>query len=148
MSFGTACKMFYTLHKIVVSPRALELLASHGLGLDSIPAPGQKVYLHDKIVLACGVDIVDVTDAVHPANRELFTTVGKLCRVPLAGIDFIAPDISKPYDEQKCGILEINSVPYIDMHHYPTSGVPRNVAGSLLDYCFGLTPPTKLSRLM
>ena len=51
------------------------------------------------------------------------------------GFDFICEDISKPYFEQECAIIEANSCPSIDMHHYPVSGKVRNVAGRLLDYC-------------
>jgi cyanophycin synthetase len=61
-----------------------------------------------------------------------------LCQAPLIGIDFISPDISRPYREQKCAILEVNSLPYIDMHHYPVSGKERNVAGQVLDYFMSL----------
>ncbi|MDP3790961.1 MAG: hypothetical protein Q8R38_02835 [Candidatus Omnitrophota bacterium] len=40
------------------------------------------------------------------------------------------------------GIIEANSLPYIDMHHFPVTGAPRNVAGAILDeverrYCEG-----------
>ena len=132
---GSRRQRNYTLHKIVVSPRSKKVLATQGFELDSTPPSGRKVYLHDKLILACGADIIDVTDDVHPANRELFSEVAELCRVPLVGVDFIAPDISKPHTAQKCGIIEINSVPYIDMHHYPTEGAPRDVASKLLDYC-------------
>lgn len=132
---GSPRQKNYTLRKIIISPRTSAVLASQGVGLGSIPDAGQRVYLHDKLVLACGADIVDVTDVLHPANKELFSAVGKLCTVPLIGIDFIVPEISKPHYEQNCGIIEINSVPYIDMHHYPTIGAPRDVAARLWDYC-------------
>ncbi|MBI2612913.1 hypothetical protein HYW59_03855 [Candidatus Kaiserbacteria bacterium] len=133
----------HTLHKISVSAGVLKALLSRGLGLDSTLAPGQKVYLHNKLILACGADIDDVTDLVHPANKELFSAVAALAKRPLVGIDFIAPDISRPHYEQKCGIIEINSAPYIDMHLYPTRGTPRNVADRLLDYCFANMPAYK-----
>ena len=33
--------------------------------------------------------------------------------------------------------LEANSLPYIDMHHYPLTGQPRNVAEMVMDYALG-----------
>lgn len=125
----------FTLHKLIITEKTKTLLASENLNLNSILPNGRKVYLNDKVILACGADIHDTTDQIHPENINLFKKVSRLCKSPLIGIDFIAQDISKPYFEQKCGILEVNSIPYIDMHHYPVTGKARNVAGSLLDYC-------------
>jgi len=128
----------FTLHKIMVSTRTNFLLSSQNLNLDSVPSNGQKVYLHDKVILACGADIHDTTDKIHPENKILFKKVYELCKAPLIGIDFITKDISIPYYEQKCAIIEVNSLPYIDMHHYPVTGKERNVAGHILDYCISL----------
>jgi len=124
----------FTLHKIIISARTNLLLSSRNLNLDSVLPNGEKVYLHDKVILACGADIHDTTDKVHPENKILFKRVYELCNIPLIGIDFIIKDISKPYYEQKCAVIEVNSLPYIDMHHYPVTGKERNVASHILDY--------------
>lgn len=131
---GPINKRNYTLHKIPITDRTISVLASQNLILPSIPANGRKVYLHDKVILACGADIHDTTDKVHPENISLFEKIGVLCAAPVIGIDFITPDISQPYYEQRSAVLEVNSLPYIDMHHYPVTGQARNVAGSILDY--------------
>ncbi len=128
----------FTLHKIIISERTNSLLSSQNLNLDSVPSDNRKVYLHDKVVLMCGADIHDTTDKVHPENKVLFEKVYKLCNVPLIGIDFITQDISKPHYEQECAVIEVNSLPYIDMHHYPVTGKERNVAGHILDYYISL----------
>jgi D-alanine-D-alanine ligase-like ATP-grasp enzyme len=53
---------------------------------------------------------------------------------PLIGVDFIIEDVTKPwYTEQHCGIIECNSLPFIDLHHYPLFGKTNNVAGKLWD---------------
>lgn len=130
---GAAGQCNFTLHKIVLNPRARALLARQGANLDTILARGQKVYLHDKLTLASGADIHDVTDDIHPAHRALFEKVAGLCDAPLLGVDFIAPDTTKAPNAQKCAVLEVNSLPYIDMHHYPVTGRPRNVADLVLD---------------
>lgn len=124
----------FSLHKIVPSEKTKSLLAVQNLNYDSVPVQGQKIYLHDKVILACGADIHDNTDKLHPENKVLFQKVYELCGAPLVGIDFIAAVISKPFHEQNCAVLEVNSLPYIDMHHYPTTGKERNVAGYILDY--------------
>jgi len=131
---GPINKRNYTLHKIPITGKTTSILASQNLTLSSISASGRKVYLHDKVILACGADIHDTTDKVHPDNISLFEKIGALCAAPVIGIDFITPDISQPYYEQRSAVLEVNSLPYIDMHHYPVTGQARNVAGSILDY--------------
>lgn len=132
---GSMTQRNRTLHKLVVSPTTVALLAGEKLTLTSVLPKGKKVYLHTKVILAAGADIHDVTDAIHPDNRALFEQVAALCQTPVVGIDMIARDLATPHTQQPCAILEANSLPYIDMHHYPVMGQPRNVAGSVLDTC-------------
>lgn len=135
---GTIHQKNFTLRKISITPKTIFLLNQQNLNLDSILPIGKKAYLHNKIVLAAGADIHDTTDKIHSENIILFQKIYKLCKAPLIGIDFITKDISKPYYEQKCAIIEVNSLPYIDMHHYPVTGKKRNVAGHILDYYISL----------
>ena len=128
----------FTLHKITISEKTNSLLGAQNLNLNSILSTGQKIYLHDKVILACGADIHDTTDEIHPENKTMFQKVYELCGAPLMGIDFITSDISKPHYEQKCAVIEVNSLPYIDMHHYPVTGKVRNVARHILDYYISL----------
>lgn len=124
----------FTLYKIGINKQAISLLKRSGLTLDSVPPINYKVYLHNKVVLSCGADIHDKTDNVHPDNNLIFEKLAYLLQSPIIGIDFICQDISKPYYKQECAIIETNSLPYIDMHHFPISGKPRDVAGYLIDY--------------
>lgn len=135
---GTSHQRNFTLHKILVSAKTNSLLTSQNLNLDSVPPNGKKIYLHDKVILACGADIHDTTDEIHPENKILFKKVYGLCKASLIGIDFITSDISRPHYEQKCAVIEVNSLPYIDMHHYPVTGKERNVAGHILDHYISL----------
>ena len=131
---GEAHQKNFTLHKIAANESAISFLAKKGLVFESVLSKGVKVSLHDKIILKCGADIHDKTDEVHPDNIALFEKISRLCEAPLIGMDFICQDISQPYHQQKCAVLEANSLPYIDMHHYPVTGKPRNVAGLIMDY--------------
>lgn len=130
---GEISKRNSTLHKINLGELAALLLSGRGFNFETIPEIGEKIYIHDKVVLACGADIHDKTDIVHPENKNMFSKLSLLLGGALAGIDFICEDISKPYYEQECAIIEANSLPYIDMHHFPVTGEPRDVAGRLVD---------------
>jgi len=140
---GDAHKKNFTLHKIRLTPRGLSILAAQDFTPESVPPKGKKVYLHDKVVLACGADIHDKTDELHPDNRAMFLKLSRLLKAPIVGIDFICGDISRSYRDQKCAIIEANSLPYFDMHHYPTVGKPRDVARHIVDAM--LTPPSPSS---
>jgi D-alanine-D-alanine ligase-like ATP-grasp enzyme len=122
-----------TLYKIVVDETSEELLALQNVEWRSIPEVGKTIYLQKKIILDLGADLREVTPLVHSDNVELFRRVASIFEVRLVGLDFLAEDISRSWKEQSCGIIELNSLPYIDMHHFPTWGEPVNVAGYVCD---------------
>ncbi len=126
----------FTLHKIHLTETTLLLLKSEKLTIKSILSKDRKVYLHNKIVLACGADIHDKTDDIHPKNKLIFSKLSQLLVAPIVGIDFICQDISIPYYEQLSAIIEANSLPYIDIHHFPVFGKSRDVAGYIVDRVF------------
>ena len=73
----------------------------------------------------------EVTDIAHPDNIQLFKDTAKIFDTRLVGLDFIVPEIEKSWKNQNCAILELNSVPCIELHHFPSSGEPKNVAGAV-----------------
>ncbi len=76
-----------------------------------------------------GADLIDVTDECHSQNIKMFEKIARIFDAKILGIDFLAGDISQSWQEQKCAIIELNSLPFIDMHHWPLEGRPRNLAG-------------------
>ncbi|MCW1929958.1 MAG: ATP-grasp domain-containing protein [Candidatus Kerfeldbacteria bacterium] len=103
---------------------------------DTVLSAGETIPLVWKINLAFGARVIDVTRSVHPDNVALFEKIAKaLQEFPTIGIDFIAPDISASWKEQRCGVIELNSLPSIDLHHPPiVTGEFHNIAAALLDY--------------
>ena len=121
-------------HKIQLDEAAEAELAWQGLVFESVPEKGRKVILHQKINWSVGGTTADVTDEVHPYNVALFEEVARVLKAPIVGLDFIIEDISRPWNEQeRCGILECNSMPFFDNHHLPFAGEPRNVAALIWD---------------
>lgn len=111
------------------------------LKLDSIPKVNEKVYLRANSNIATGGTCEDFTDKVHPS-------VIKICKkvletfpgLPYAGIDFLCSDISKKQTKNSYIILEVNSIPGIKMHMYPSIGTSRNISKYIVDLMF---PETK-----
>ncbi len=127
----------FAFFKIERTERADAQLLAQGLSWDSVPQKGQRVILNDKVSRLHGTVTVDATDAVHADNLALFRRIADLLGDPLIGVDFIMQDIARPWSEQQgCGLVECNAMPYIDLHHYPYEGKPRAIATRLWEYVF------------
>ncbi len=130
-------------HKIEIGPDAEKELAHWNNTWETIPKDGVMVTLGQKTSRAVGGGITDMTDSMHPDNIALLEKVGEVVNDPLIGVDFIMDDVSISWkDQPRSGIIECNSAPFIDLHHYPLVGTPRNVAGKLWDIVY---PESKIS---
>ncbi|MFH0852466.1 MAG: hypothetical protein V1845_02605 [bacterium] len=126
-----------TFLKIVADEISRRLLSEQGLSFDSVPQDGQRVFLQEKVILDLGADLVECSDAAHPDNISLFEKVAQIFGAKILGIDFLCGDIATSWKEQECAIIELNSLPFIDMHHFPSQGQPRNIAGFIWDMVEG-----------
>ena len=121
-------------HKITVDKETEKELKRENITMDDIPEKDRIITFSQKTSRGCGGTTTEVTDIVHPENVKLLEKLGAFLKDPLVGVDFIIEDVSKPwYTEQHCGIIECNSLPFIDLHHYPLFGKPNNVASKLWD---------------
>ncbi|MEI8174976.1 MAG: hypothetical protein WCG28_03440, partial [bacterium] len=121
-------------HKITVDKETEIELKRENITMNDIPEKDRIVTFSQKTSRGCGGTTTEVTDIVHPENIEMLEHVGSFLKDPLVGVDFIIEDITKSWrEEQHCGIIECNSLPFIDLHHYPLFGKPNNVAGKLWD---------------
>lgn len=124
-------------HHIPMDATATEVLQKQDYTWSSIPKAGIRVELGLKTSRGAGGTTTDVTDITHSDNIELFENVGKVLNDPLVGLDFIISDIAKSWKYQEdCGVIECNSLPFIDLHEYPFTGKPRDTAGALWDLVF------------
>lgn len=121
-------------HKIPIDKEALAELDRQKIKLADIPEKGRVVTFSQKTSRGCGGTTTEVTDITHPDNVAMLEHVGAYLKDPLVGVDFIIEDITKSWrEEQHCGVIECNSLPFIDLHHYVLFGKPQNVAGKLWD---------------
>lgn len=129
-------------HKLRADSETEQELARQGLHLDSVPEPGRVVSLNTHVSRYYGASTTDFTDRAHPDNVKLFELVAATLADSLVGIDFIIDDMGRSWREQeRCGVIECNSLPNIDLHHDVLYGENRDAAGMLLDIAFGSMVP-------
>ena len=127
-------KMF---HQLALDGEAIKELLHWNRNENTIPKDKEIVTLGQKTSRAVGGGITDMTDVVHPDNKEMLEKIGKVLNDPLIGVDFIMDDVSISWkDQPKSGVIECNSAPFIDLHHFPLVGKPHNVAGALWDIIY------------
>ncbi|WP_343498988.1 cyanophycin synthetase [Achromobacter denitrificans] len=106
-------------------------IARQGLTEDGVPAEGQRV-----LVQRSGNVAFDVTDRVHPSVAATVTLAARIVGLDIAGVDLVAEDISRPLEEQRGAIVEVNAGPGLLMHLKPADGTPRPVGRAIVDHLF------------
>lgn len=124
------------LTKIAIDAVAITVLAKQNLSPQSVPPLKQIVRIRDCANISAGGTAVDVTGIVHPDNIQMAERTARLVGLDVAGIDLVAVDIASPVVAGNGAVIEVNAAPGIRMHHYPTAGKSRNVAGHIVEYLF------------
>ena len=125
------------LCRIKVDEQVHEYLALQNLTVQSVLNPGERVYLRRVANVSAGGLSINVTDKLHPVNRQLVEDIGRFFKVTCFAIDVIAEDISRPWNEGNFAIIEVNAGPGIFMHIAPAVGEPIDVPGMVMTALFG-----------
>ena len=91
------------------------------------------------LILSTGGNAIDCTDIICEENIDICERAAKAIGLDICGIDICCEDISIPIIKDGA-IIEVNAAPGIRMHHYPSEGKSRNVAGAIVDMMFKNTP--------
>ncbi len=132
------------LTQISVDAMTESILHQKGMTVDSILPEGEWFKLKDTANLSTGGTSTDVTDLVHPHNIFMAERIAKIIGLDICGIDIMTTDISTPLYKSGGAIIEVNAGPGFRMHLAPSTGLPRNVAGYVVDMLF---PPGIESRI-
>jgi D-alanine-D-alanine ligase-like ATP-grasp enzyme len=124
--------------EIIVDSKMQEFLKRCSMNLDTVLPQGKEVYLSEKIGVSYGGSSTEVFEQAHADNIKMFEDAAAVIKDPILGFDFICEDITKSWREQRCGIIECNGLPFINLHHDPLYGKPRNVAKEVWDYVAGV----------
>ena len=121
---------------ISVDRDTMDLLNKLNYTLETVPAAEEIVYLKSTANLSTGGTSIDVTDQVHPENVFMCERISRVIGLDICGIDIMAQDLSHPLTENGGVILEVNAAPGFRMHIAPSEGLPRNVAGHVVDMLY------------
>lgn len=102
--------------------------------LTYIPQEGEKVFLRQNANISTGGIGKDASDEVSHELKELAVKAAKAIGMVITGVDIIYDELSK-----QSYVLELNDCPGIDIHHYPLTGKPREVAADIIELLFKKT---------
>jgi cyanophycin synthetase len=132
------------LTRIKVDEEAERLLREQALSLDDVPEAEAVVRLAATGNMSTGGSAIDRTWEAHEDNVDIAEEAARVVGLDVAGIDFLAPDITKPVRETGGAIIEVNAAPGFRMHTNPTEGEPQYAARPVVDLLF---PPGRPSRI-
>ena len=132
------------LTRLELDAQASMMMERVGYTADSVPKADEIVYLRSTANLSTGGTATDVTDIIHPDNRDMAVRAVRAIGLDVGGVDFLSPNIAESYKSIGGGICEINAAPGFRMHVAPSEGTPRDAAGPVIDMLF---PPGTPARV-
>ena len=132
------------LTRIELDAQAERLLGRAGYTAATVPPDGETVYLRSTANLSTGGTAIDLTDVVHPDNRDMAVRAVRAVGLDVGGVDFLSDDVTQSWRDVGGAIVEVNAAPGFRMHVAPSEGTPRDVAGPVMDMLF---PPGSRSRV-
>jgi cyanophycin synthetase len=132
------------LTRLELDAQAELMMAKKNVTKDTVLPRGELLFLRGTGNLSTGGTAIDLTDVVHPDNRDMAVRAAKAIGLDVCGVDFITPDISQSYRDVGGGICELNAAPGFRMHVAPTEGTPRDVAGPVMDMLFPRGSPSQI----
>jgi cyanophycin synthetase len=106
-------------------------LERQGLTAYSVPLAGQKVLIQPN-----GNVAFDVTDKIHPSIAHAAALAARVVGLDIAGVDLVCEDISRPLEEQRGAIIEVNASPGLLAHLKPADGPARPVGTAIIAHLF------------
>ncbi len=132
------------LTRIELDAQAEMMMARVEVTADSVPEAGRIIYLRSTANLSTGGTATDVTDIIHPDNREMAVRAIKAIGLDVGGVDFLSTNIAESYKAIGGGICEVNAAPGFRMHVAPSEGKSRDAAGPVIDMLFPQGTPSRV----
>ncbi|MFA6503055.1 MAG: hypothetical protein WCT45_02245, partial [Candidatus Paceibacterota bacterium] len=121
------------LGEVVITDDLISFIRRAGYTLEGVLPHGVVLDLSAKTGRFYGGSTEEMLTNVHPKMHEIFTKAAGIIGAPVAGFDLISADPTQDPDTERWGIIECNSLPFIDLHYYALRGEPVDVARHIWD---------------
>ena len=132
------------LTRLELDHQARRLMEKGGVTEDTVLPEGEVFYLRSTANLSTGGTAIDMTDVVHPDNREMAVRAIQAVGLDVGGVDFLSSDITQSYKDVGGAIVEVNAAPGFRMHVAPSEGEARDVSGKVMDMLFPQGTPSRI----
>ena len=102
-----------------------------GLTPESVPPKDQKVLIQRN-----GNVSVDITDQLHPTVAAAAALAARVVGLDIAGVDMVLEDATRPLNEQRAAVIEVNASPGLLAHIKPANGPSRPVGKAIIGHLF------------
>ena len=118
---------------IRVTDELRNYIARSGYAIHDVLPDGVSLQLSHHVGRLFGGTTKEMIDELHPSFIPILEKAARVTGLAVAGFDCIIPDPTMPADSQRWGIIECNTLPFIDLHYFALEGKPRNIAGMVWD---------------
>jgi D-alanine-D-alanine ligase-like ATP-grasp enzyme len=119
--------------EILINDDLRHFIGRAGYGVESVLPKDETINLSAKTGRMYGSYTREMLPEVHPKMHAIFERAGKLCDAPVLGFDLIMEDATQDPDSQRWGIIECNSLPFIDLHYMALEGTPIDLSKNVWD---------------
>lgn len=119
------------VQKVVCTDEHIRFLAKQQMMLDSVLPSDKSVWLTWRTGRMFGGETRELLTTVHPKMRSYMEKAAAVLDTPVVGFDLIIADPESDPDTQIWGVIEANSMPFVDIHYLPLKGTPSRAALSV-----------------
>ncbi|MEK7460023.1 MAG: ATP-grasp domain-containing protein [Patescibacteria group bacterium] len=131
--FDKNCKRNEKLNEVCIDDNLINFIKRQEYNLESILPLGVIIDLSAKTGRFYGGYTKEMLPEVHPKMHDIFKKASEVVSAPVLGFDLIILDPTQDPDTQVWGIIECNSLPFIDLHYFALEGTPINVSKHVWD---------------
>ncbi|MBP6883976.1 MAG: hypothetical protein KBC06_01975 [Candidatus Pacebacteria bacterium] len=122
------------VQKVLIDDELIANVARVGFAMDAVVPEGLKISLTHRTGRLFGGVTKEMLSELHPSFVPILTKAASVVGLPVIGFDVIVPEPTLDANTQKWGIIECNTLPFIDLHYYALEGKPQNIAGAIWDF--------------
>ena len=118
---------------ITVNEDVISFISRKNYTLESVLQKGEVLDLTAKTGRFLGGYTKEMLPEIHPKFKEIFEKAGGVVEASIVGFDVIIPSPTEDPEGQTWGIIECNSMPFIDLHYFAYEGPQLDLAKNIWD---------------